>query len=159
MESAATSYMIIEIITSRLHHHMLLVSYVFQEILVLCRLLLYNLMMYANNLSTLWPSGCICLFAHYSTWLSSLCRRNWKYWTPKMLVRYILSRVCLRSSQFFQISIMQYMGILVFSFRISLMMVVIICVLYLVVIIKSEVWPTCHCLRLGHETMVCAVCL
>ena len=27
------------------------------------------------------------------------------------------------------------------------------------IIIKSKVWPICHCLGLGHETMVCAVCL
>ena len=27
------------------------------------------------------------------------------------------------------------------------------------IIIKSEVWPICHCLRSGNETMVCAVCL
>ena len=32
------------------------------------------------------------------------------------------------------------------------------CVLYLI-IIKSEVWIVNHCLGLGHETMVCAVCL
>ena len=28
-----------------------------------------------------------------------------------------------------------------------------------IAIIKSEVWPICHCLELGHETKVCAVCL
>ena len=33
------------------------------------------------------------------------------------------------------------------------------CVLYLIIIIKSEVWIINHCLGLGHETMVCAVCL
>ena len=33
------------------------------------------------------------------------------------------------------------------------------CVLYLIIIIKSEVWIVNHCLGLGHETMVCAVCL
>ena len=27
------------------------------------------------------------------------------------------------------------------------------------IIIKSEVWTTTHCLGLGHETMLCAVCL
>ena len=27
------------------------------------------------------------------------------------------------------------------------------------IIIKSEVWAITHCLGLGHETMVCAVCL
>ena len=28
-----------------------------------------------------------------------------------------------------------------------------------IIIIKSGVWPICHCLGVGHETMVCAVCL
>ena len=31
--------------------------------------------------------------------------------------------------------------------------------LCLIIIIKSEVWTSIHCLGLGHETMVCAVCL
>ena len=31
--------------------------------------------------------------------------------------------------------------------------------LYLIIIINSEVWTNTHCLGLGHETMVCAVCL
>ena len=31
-------------------------------------------------------------------------------------------------------------------------------ILCLIIIIKSEVWYIIHCLRLGHETMVCAVC-
>ena len=33
------------------------------------------------------------------------------------------------------------------------------CVLYLIIIIKSEVWSIYHYLRLCHETRVCAVCL
>ena len=33
------------------------------------------------------------------------------------------------------------------------------CVLHLIIIIKPEVWIINHCLGLGHETMVCAVCL
>ena len=33
------------------------------------------------------------------------------------------------------------------------------CVLYLIIIIKPEVWIINHCLGLGHETMVCTVCL
>ena len=33
------------------------------------------------------------------------------------------------------------------------------CVLYLIIIIKPEVWIINHCLGLGHETMVCVVCL
>ena len=31
--------------------------------------------------------------------------------------------------------------------------------LCLMIIIKSEVWTITHCLGLGHETMMCAVCL
>ena len=31
--------------------------------------------------------------------------------------------------------------------------------LCLIIIIKSEVWTIIHCLGLGHETMVCAVCI
>ena len=54
---------------------------------------------------------------------------------------------------------MQYMGLCVFSLPISLMMIVRIPVFDLIIIIKSEVWPICHCLRSVHETIVCAVCL
>ena len=32
-------------------------------------------------------------------------------------------------------------------------------ILYLIIIIKSELWTITHCLGLGHERMVCAVCL
>ena len=58
------------------------------------------------------------LFAHYTISLSSLCkliRRHWTYWTNKMLVGYILSSVRLRLSQFSQLSLMQYLGLCIFS--------------------------------------------
>ena len=70
-----------------------------------------------------------------------------------------VSSVCLRSSQFSQSSFMQYIGLYEFSVPISLMMIVRICVLYLIIIIKSEVSPICYCFWLCHETMICAVCL
>ena len=94
--------------------------------------------------------GCICLFAHYTTSLSSLCRCICRYWISKILVRYILSSVCLRLIKFSQLSFMQYMGLCVFGLPISLMMIMRKSVLYLniIIIIKSEVWPVCHCLRL-----------
>ena len=75
-----------------------------------------------------------------------------------MLVRYILPSVCLRLSQFSQVSFMQYMGLCVFSLPISLTMIVKILVLCLIIIIKSEVWLICHCFGLGHETIVCDLC-
>ena len=30
---------------------------------------------------------------------------------------------------------------------------------YFIIVIKSEEWPICHCVGLGHEKMVCPVCL
>ena len=72
-------------------------------------------------------------------------------------VRYILSNVYLKFSQFSQQSFMQYMGLCLFSLLIYIMMIVRIRVLYLIIIIK--VWLICHCLGLDNETMVFAVCL
>ena len=103
--------------------------------------------------------GPIRLLAHYTTSLSSFCRRIRKYWTSKMIVRYILSSVCLRLSQFSQLSFMQYMGLFVFNLPIYRMMIVRVCVLNIIIIIKVETWTIWHCLGFGHETMVCAVCL
>ena len=81
----------------------------------------------------------------------------WRHWTYKMPVRYILSSVWVRLSIFSQLSIEHYMGLCVFSLPISLVMTErIFCLIF---IIKSEVWTIIHCLGLGHETMVCAVCL
>ena len=42
-------------------------------------------------------------------------RRIWKYWTSKIVVRYIRSSVCIKSSQFSQLYFMQYMGLFVYS--------------------------------------------
>ena len=50
-------------------------------------------------------------------------------------------------------------GVYVFSLPISLVMIERIYILCLIIIIKSEVWTIPHCLGLGHETMVSAVCL
>ena len=51
------------------------------------------------------------------------------------------------------------MGLCVLSCPISLVMIERICILCLNIIIESEVWTITHCLGLGHETMVCAVCI
>ena len=90
--------------------------------------------------------------------LSSLCKLIWRHWTYKMPVRYILSSVWVRLSIFSQLSVIQYMGLCVFSLPIPLWWLreYILC---LIIIIESEVWTITHCLGFGHETMVCAVCL
>ena len=80
----------------------------------------------------------------------------------KMPVRYILSSVWVRLSIFSQLSIIQsiiqYVGLCVFSLPTPLVMIERIYILCLIIIIKSEVWTITQCLGLGHETMVCAVC-
>ena len=50
-------------------------------------------------------------------------------------------------------------GCIFFSLPISLVMIERINILCLIIIIKSEVWTITHCLGLGHETVVSAVCL
>ena len=102
-------------------------------------------------------------YIHYTIWLSSLCKIIWRHWTFKMPVRYILSSVWVRLSIFSPLSIMQsiiqYVGLFVFSLPTPLVMIERIDILCLIIIIKLEVWTITHCLGLGHETMVCAVCL
>ena len=68
-------------------------------------------------------SNSIRLFVHNTISLSSLCKLIWRHWTYKMPVRYILSSVWLRLSIFSQLSIIQYMGLCVFSLPISLVMI------------------------------------
>ena len=76
---------------------------------------------------------------------------------------YILSSVWIRLSMFSQWSIIQsiiqYVGLCVFSLPTPSVMIERIYILCLIIISKSEVWTTTHCLGLGHETMVCTVCL
>ena len=99
------------------------------------------------------------LFVQYTISLSSFCKLIWRHWIYKMPVRYILSSVWVRLSIFSPLSIIQYVGLYVFSLPISLVMIERIYILCLIIIIKSEVWTITHCLGLGHETMVSAVCL
>ena len=77
-------------------------------------------------LNTLWSDGRIRTFVHYTASLSSLCGRIWKYWTSKMLVRYILH------------SILRYIGLWIFSLPTSLVMIVRICVYF--IILSSSNW-------------------
>ena len=70
-----------------------------------------------------------------------------------------VSSVCQRFSQIYELSFLQYMGFCVINLPIYFMMIVRICVLYLAIIIKLEVWSICHRLGLGHAIMVYAVYL
>ena len=83
----------------------------------------------------------------------------WRHWTCKMPVRYELSSVWITLSLYSQLSIIQCVGLCVFSLSIPFVIIERIYILCLLIIIKSEVWTITHCLGLCHETMVCAVCL
>ena len=74
-----------------------------------------------------------------------------------MPVRYNFSSVWVRLSIFSLLSIIQYVGLCVFPFPLRWSREYIY--FCLTIIIISEVWTITHCLGLGHETMVCAVCL
>ena len=85
---------------------------------------------------TFWLADRTRLFVQYAISLSSLCKLIWRHWTYKMSVRYNLSSVWIILGISSQLSIIQYVGLCVFSLPIIT-----------------------HCLGLGHETMACAVCL
>ena len=100
----------------------------------------------------------VCLYitqSHYHHYANFI----WRHWTHKMPVRYNLSSVWVILGTFFQLSIIQCLGLCVFSLSISFVMIAKIYLLCVIIIIKSEVWTITHCLGLCHETMVCAVCL
>ena len=108
---------------------------------------------------TFWLADRTRLFVQYTISLSSLCKLIWRHWTYKMPVRYILSSVRVRFSIFSPLSSIQYVGMYVFSLPIYLVMIKRLYILCLIIIIKSDVWTFAHCLGLGRETMLSAVCL
>ena len=105
---------------------------------------------------TLWPASRVPSFADYAISLSSLCRLIWSHWTNKMFVRYMLPSVCRRLRQFSQLSFIQYMGLCVFSLLNSYVMIARMCTLSYY---HHQIGSMNHCLWLGHETMIYAVCL
>ena len=82
----------------------------------------------------------------------------WMHWTTKMLVVYVLPNVCLRLRQLSQLSFIDIWGCVCSVSQFSCDGRKNVCT-YLIIIIKSEVWFINHCLGLGHQTMICAVCL
>ena len=69
----------------------------------------------------------------------------------------VFCRVC-KIKHIFSVIHYTIYGAVCFQFTHSLAMIERINILCLIIIIKSEVWTITHCLGLGHETMVCAVC-
>ena len=139
------------------HHILSLIPYTFQEKREFVFIIIVQFMMSANIrirfglqivLVRLYSTP-----SHYHHW------SNWMHWTYKMPVRYILSSVWVILSTFCPLSIIQYVGLYVFSLRIYLVIIERIYIVCLIIIIKSAVWTITHCLGLGHATMVSAACL
>ena len=72
---------------------------------------------------TFWLADRTRFFIQYTISLSSLCKLIWRHRTSKMPVRYILSSVWVRLNIFSPLSIIQYVGLYVFSLPISLVMI------------------------------------
>ena len=154
------SYFSVVVCLRCLSHHILsLVVYTFRENGEFVFISIVLFMMSANNgirfgLQIVF----ICLYitpSHYHHCANFI----WRHWIYKMPVRYNLSSVWVRLSNFSHLSIIRYVGLCVFTLPISFVMIERIYILYLIIVIKSEVWTITHRLGLGHETMVCGVCL
>ena len=140
-----------------LHHIRSLIACTFRENRAFCFHHCWAVYDECKYSDTFWLADRTRLFVQYTISLSSLCKLIWRHWTDKMPVRYILSSVWVKLSIFSLLSIIQYVGLCFFF--ISLVVIERIYILCLIIIIKSEVWTNTHCLGLGHETMVSAVCL
>ena len=94
---------------------------------------------------------CAIKIAHQSTAMVYTC--TWK----QIVFKYVKETYhMIRLSIFSQLSIIQYMGLCVFSLLISL---VVIKRIYTLSYYHHQIGSIIHCLGLGHETMVCAVCI
>ena len=93
---------------------------------------------------TFWLADRTRLFVQYTISLSSLCKFIWRHWIYEMYVGYILSSVWVRLSIFSRLSIIQYVGLYVFSLPIYYMMIERIYKHCLIIIIKLEVWTITH---------------
>ena len=146
-----------------LHHILSLIAYAFRENWEFVFIIIVQFMMSANIRIRLGLQiMLVCLYStpshyHHCANLSEGIE------LIKMPVRYILSSVWVWLSIFSLLSIIQYVGLYVFGLPISLVVTeriyIYICILCLIIIIKSEVWTITHCLGFSHETMVSAVCL
>ena len=94
---------------------------------------------------------CMYVCVHYTTTLLPLCSRIWRYWTCKIHVECVSKILAILSVICFAIDGVVCIQLAHLSYY--------DCENTCIFIIKFDVSPVCHCLGLGHETMVCVVCL
>ena len=141
------------------YHQLLSVSYISRESWVLSPLILCSLMMCVNNRVHYGPMVVfVCLLItlpHYHSYADLSEVIDFLTCLSGIFCHDCVSKI----KSVLSIILYSYMGLCIFSLSIFLMMIAKIRVLYLITIIKSEVWPICHCLGLGHKTMVFVACL
>ena len=130
-----------------LHYILSLIAYTFRKNRDFAFITIVQFMMSSNIIR---------LFVHNTISLSSLCKLIWRHWMPVCQIYFV---ECVSEIKHI-LSVFHYTiyGAVCFQFA------NLPCddwddILCLIIIIKSEVWTITHCLGLGHETMVCAVCL
>ena len=117
------SYISVDVCLRCLLHHILsLIAYTFGKTGNLFSLLLCSLW-WVQIFGYIWLADRTRLFVQYTISLSSLCKLIWRHWNYKMPLRYILSSVWVRLIIFSPLSIIQYVGLYVFSLPISLVMI------------------------------------
>ena len=142
-----------------LHHILLLIAYTFRENREFVFIIFVLFMMSANSrihfgLNIVFVYLYITPYHyHHSVNLSEDIE-------PIKCLADIFCRVCVSEIRhILSVIHYQYLGLCVFGLPISFVVIERIYILCLIIINKSEVWTITHCLGLGHEVMVCVVCL
>ena len=140
-----------------LHHILSLIAYTFRENRDFVLIIIMQFMMSANS-RIRFGMQIVFVSLYITPYHYHHCANLSKDIELTKCLSDIFCRVCKIQCVISQLSIVHYMGPCVFSLPIPLWWLrkYIPC---LIIIIKSEVWTTIHSLGLGHETMVCAVCL
>ena len=138
-----------------LHHFLSLIAHTFRKTRGFVFIIIAQFMMSANSrIHCGLQIVFVCLYvtpSHYHD-----CANLSEYIEHKTPVRYIMSSVRVRLNIFSQLSIMRYVELCACSLSISLVVIDKIHILCLIIIIKSELWTSIHCLGLDHESMECA---
>ena len=117
------SYFSVVVCLRCLSHHILsLIVYTFRENREFVFISIVQVMSANSRIRFGWQIAFVCLYitpSHYHHCANFI----WRHWTYKMPVRYNLSSVWVRLSIISQLSIIQYVGLCVFSLPISFVMI------------------------------------
>ena len=117
------SYFSVVVCLRCLSHHILsLIVYTFRENREFVFISIVQFMSANSRIRFGWQIAFVCLYitpSHYHHCANFI----WRHWTYKMPVRYNLSSVWVRLSIISQLSIIQYVGLCVFSLPISFVMI------------------------------------